>query len=97
MDTDLRKELDEIHALARDNHRMLRAIRRDQWLGFIGRIVVWIIVVALPLYFYQQYIQPFVTKFSPMAGKNASGSFGFPTSAEVQKLINSIKAGPGAP
>ncbi len=97
MDPDLRKELDEIHALTRDNHRMLRAIRRDQWLGFIGRVVVWIIVFALPLYLYQQYLQPLVAKFSATTGMTTSGPFGFPTSAEVQKLINSFKAGPSAP
>src|SRR3989344_5836388 len=37
MDPELKKEIAEIHALAKDNHRMLRAIRRDQWLGFFGK------------------------------------------------------------
>jgi Trk-type K+ transport system membrane component len=93
MDPEVKKELEQIHALAKDNHDMLRAIRRDQWLGFIGRIIVWIIVFALPLYLYQQYLQPFVSKFSTSAGITTSGPFGFPSSAELQKLINSFKAG----
>ncbi len=93
MDPELKQQLDQIHALAKDNHDMLRAIRRDQWLGFIGRIIVWIIVLALPLYLYQQYLQPFVSKFSSAVGITTSGPFGFPTSAELQKLINSFKAG----
>lgn len=94
MDPELKRLLDETHALAKDNHRMLRAIRRDQWLGFIGRVIVWIIVLVLPLYLYQQYLQPFVEKFSAASGTPTSGIFGFPTSAELQKLINSYKAGP---
>ena len=93
MDPELKRQLDEIHALARDNHRMLRAIRRDQWLGFIGRIVVWIIVLALPLYFYQQYLRPLVSKFSTTTGVTTTGPFGMPTFAELQKLINSYKVG----
>ncbi len=92
MDPELKRLLDETHALAKENHRMLRAIRRDQWLGLVGRIIVWIIVLALPLYLYQQYLQPFVTKLVP--GAATTSVFGLPTSAEVQKLINSYKAGP---
>jgi len=90
MDSEMRKLLEETHALAKDNHDMLRAIRRDQWLGFIGRIIVWAIVLALPLYIYQQYLQPFVAKFSAASGGTTSGPFGFPTSAELQKLLNSF-------
>lgn len=92
MDSDLKKELAEIHALARDNHQMLRAIRRDQWLGFIGRIIIWAVVLALPLYLYQQYIQPLVAHFAPAT--TTSGTSSFPSSAEFQKLINSYKAAP---
>ena len=92
MDPEIKRLLEETKALAKDNHQMLRAIRRDQWLGFIGRVIVWIIVLALPLYLYQQYLQPFVSKFSSAAGATTSGPFGFPTSAELQKLINSFQA-----
>ncbi|MSU74363.1 hypothetical protein EXS57_01125 [Candidatus Kaiserbacteria bacterium] len=93
MDPELKQTLTEIHALAKDNHDMLRAIRRDQWLGFVGRVIVWVIVLALPLYLYQQYLQPFVAKFSTVSGTSISGPFGFPTSAELQKLLNSFKGG----
>ena len=92
MDPELKRQLEEIHALTKDNHRMLRAIRRDQWLGFIGRVLVWIIVITLPLYLYQQYLQPLVDKFSATPGATATGPFGFPTSAQMEKLINSFKA-----
>ena len=93
MDPELKRLMEETKALAKDNHRMLRAIRRDQWLGFIGRIVIWVVVLLLPLYIYQQYLQPFVATFTGHASTTPSGIFGFPTSADVQKLINSFKAG----
>lgn len=72
---------------------MLRAIRRDQWIGFIGRVIVWIIVLALPLYLYQRYLEPIAAQFSATPGEFTSGAFGMPTSADIQKLINSLKAG----
>ncbi len=92
MDPEIKKLLEETHALAKDNHQMLRAIRRDQWFGFIGRIIIWVIVLALPLYLYQQYVQPLVAKFQATTGSPTSGPFGLPTTADLQKLINSYKA-----
>lgn len=85
--------MEEIHALAKDNHQMLRAMRRHQIYGLIWTIVVWVIVLALPLYLYQKYLEPIVTQFTETAGSANSGAFGLPTSAEIEKLINSFKAG----
>ena len=93
MDPELKRTLDEIHALAKDNHKMLRAIRRDQWLGLIGKIIVWAIVLALPLFLYQHYFQPIISGFSETASTTPTGFFGFPTSAEAQKLVNFFKVG----
>ena len=93
MDTEVTRQLEEIHALAKDNHRMLRAIRRDQWFGFIGKIIIWVIILALPLYLYQKYFEPIISTFSKTTGTTTSGPFGLPTSAELEKLIDSFKAG----
>ena len=95
MDPELKRMLDETHALVKDNHRMLRALRRYQIMGFFGKIVIWAIVLALPLYLYQQYLGPLVSKFSALSDAPISGSglFTLPTSAELQKLIDSYKVG----
>jgi len=93
MDPEIKRQLEEIHALAKDNHQMLRAIRRHQWYGVIGSIIFWAVLIFAPLYLYQQYIQPFVAKFSATTGTTTSGPLGLPTSADLQKLINSFKAG----
>lgn len=93
MDPDTQRQLDEIQALAKDNNRMLHAIRRDQWFGFVGRLIFWAIVLALPFYLYQQYLQPIIGKVTEATGIKTSGAFGLPTSAEVQKLINSFTVG----
>ena len=93
MDPEVKHQLEEVRTLTKDNNRILRAIRRDQWLGFIGKIIIWVIILALPFYLYQKYLEPVISKFSETAGMTASGPLGLPTSAELEKLINSFKAG----
>ena len=95
---ELKRELDQIQALEKDNNRMLRAIRRGQWLSTLWTILVWAIAISVPLYLYQQFLQPIVSKFYEPSGPTtttapSSRSFGIPTSAELQKLINSFTAG----
>ena len=92
MNPELEQQLEEIHALAKDNHRMLRAIRRGQWMSFFSTIIVWIVVLALPLYLYREYLEPVVSKISEisgMASTTTSGFLGLPSSTEIEKLINS--------
>lgn len=91
MDPEVKKLLEETHALARDSHRMLRAIRRAQLVGFVGKVVIWIIVLLLPLYLYQRYLEPIVSQVAP-AGTSGTGLFGLPTTADLQKLIESYQA-----
>jgi len=94
MDPEIKQLIEETHSLAKDNHRMLRAIRRSQWLSFFSTIIVWIVVLALPLYLYQQYLQPMLSKLSDVSGMSTtttSGFLGLPSSADLQKLIDSIK------
>lgn len=94
MDPELKRLLEETRALAKDNHRMLRAIRRDQWFSFFARIIIWVIVLALPLYIYQQYVEPLIATFTVIPGAGTSTMpFNLPSSAELQKLIDSYKVG----
>ena len=87
MDPELKRKMEEIHALAKDNHRLLRAMRRHQLFGTIITLVFWLVVLIAPFYLYQQYLQPLVAKFQ------VSGSSTIPTTADLEKLINSFKAG----
>ena len=92
MDPELKRLLEETHALAKDNHQMLRAIRRHQWYSFITTIVFWAVVLVTPIYLYQQYLQPLISKFSATTGVTTTGPFGLPTFTELGKLINSFEA-----
>jgi len=63
MDPEIKKELEEIQVLEKDNNRMLRSIRRGQWFSTFWTILVWALAISLPLYLYQQYIQPIVSRY----------------------------------
>ena len=56
MDPELKRMFEETRALAKDNHRMLRAIRRDQWFSFIAKLLFWAAIILVPLYFLQPYL-----------------------------------------
>jgi hypothetical protein len=87
MDPELKRLLQETRALAAENLQVSKALRRAQIWGFLGKLVIWAIVLLLPLYLYQTYLMPIVSKFAPST--SSPGIFGVPSSAELQKLIDS--------
>ncbi len=91
LDPEIKQELDALHALAKDNHRMLRAMRRDQWIGFVGKVVMWVLVLALPIYLYQHYLEPIYSALSAGHASSTPGFFGLPSSAELQNLLHSVQ------
>ena len=50
--------LRETHRLAQENNKMLRAMRRNAFLGGIVRLVVWAALIILPIWFYMTYLAP---------------------------------------
>jgi hypothetical protein len=96
MDEETRRVLDETRALVKDNHRMLRAIRRGQFVSMVTRIIIWVVVLALPLYLYQEYLAPTIAKISEISGvptSTAEGLFGIPSSAQIGEMLDSVRSG----
>jgi predicted MFS family arabinose efflux permease len=83
--------LQESLAVAKSNNDLLRAMRHHQWVSSLITVLFWIGAFAVPFYLYSQYVQPVVTKVYGFPG--ATTTFGLPTSADIQKLINSYKPG----
>ncbi|HUQ30114.1 MAG TPA: hypothetical protein VM103_01190 [Candidatus Paceibacterota bacterium] len=90
-----KKLLEETLSLSRENNRMLHALRRSAWIGFIWKVLLWAGFILVPLYLYQQYLGPIFQKFQAFAPGSATttqpGVFGFPSFAEIQKLIDSYQ------
>lgn len=74
---DLKRELAAVHALARDNHRMLRTVRRHQLLEMFWKLIIWVIIIVASFYSYQTYLQPIVEKY-------------LGTTATISHFLNSI-------
>lgn len=97
MDPELKKQLEAIHALARNNNRMLRAIRRDAWFSLAGKIIFWAVFLIGPVYLYYVYVAPVVERFTPAASSGTSGTasstsfFDNLTIGEIQKIIEQYR------
>src|SRR3990167_8555174 len=95
MNEDLKPLLEENLRIARDNNRMLRAIRRDAWFSLFGKILLWMAVIVVPFYFYAMYFGPLmesVSSLAPGSGVEGKGGlFGLPTPGDLQKLIEQYK------
>ncbi len=91
MEPDLRTEFEELRALVRDNHRMLRRVRRHQILETFGHYALWVILILASAYAYMVYLRPLMQKFRTNPQAAAQGILGLPTSADLQNLINSNK------
>lgn len=52
--------LQETHRLAKENNRMLHAMRRNAFWGGIIKFLVYIAIVLVPLWFYATYLAPTV-------------------------------------
>jgi hypothetical protein len=89
MDPELKRLLEENLAVSKDNNAVLRAMRHHQWLSSLTSIIFWVVVVALPIYLYQQYLAPLMSVFTP--GATTTSPFNFPTSAQVENLIKSYR------
>ncbi len=66
MTDDDRALLEEVVVLARDNRRMLRAMRRWQWYGLGFKLALLTSAIVIPLYVYQAFFAPLLPTFLDM-------------------------------
>ncbi len=95
MEPELKRLLEQNLDLAKHNNKMLKAMRRDAWLGFAWKVTFWAIMLLAPLYFYQNYVAPIIDEFQGVQSEGSDaggGKFGIPTFADIQKLVDSYRA-----
>ncbi len=91
---DLKKLLEENLAVAKDNNRLLREMRRNAILGLVAKVVLWLVVLGVPLFFLSTYIGPLMSAFSGAAptGENLKpGLFGLPSAEQVSDLMQQYR------
>ncbi|KND47191.1 MAG: hypothetical protein AB199_02040 [Parcubacteria bacterium C7867-004] len=83
--------LEENLAVAKDNNRLLRLIRRDAMLNLIAKIVIWMILLGVPLFFLGTYIGPLLDAFSSAtSGQSTPGSL--PSKDQLNTLLEEYKS-----
>lgn len=91
MDPELKRLLEESLAVSKSNNDLLRSIRRHQWVSVFTSTLFWILMAIIPFFFYQHYLEPIVDRLRGTS--TSTPGFYIPSSADFQKLINSLKAG----
>lgn len=77
------QKLDEIYTLTKDNNRMLRAMRRDAFVGGVVKFIIWVIMFVVLPYIAWLFIQPYL--------QGAVDSY-----QKVQKTADAVNASAGA-
>jgi len=88
MEIDQEELLQRTYALAKENNKLIRKMRRGAWVGFIIKMIIFI---GIPLWSYFTFIQPMLGQVMGMVGQvqGATGQAGA-TAAQVQGLLDSI-------
>lgn len=93
--SELKKLLEEDIAIGKDNNRLLREMRRNAILGLIAKVILWLVVLGVPLFFLSTYLGPIM---DAVAGQSSNGQaipgglFGIPSEEQIQRLIEQYQA-----
>ena len=52
--------LEETYALAKENNKMLKRMRRAAWIGGVFKLLFWVAMIGVPAWLYYEYAQPIV-------------------------------------
>ncbi len=89
----LEELLKENFELAKANHKILKRMERNALIGFVAKIVIWLFVLGLPLYFLTSYLAPVLSAFQGNAGSTTPGTvFGLPSAEQLKQILQEYKA-----
>jgi len=88
----LETKLEDLSETAEENNELLRSIRTTLRWSFWGRLLIWVIVLALPFIVLGPLLRAVVPGIS---GTESKSVFGLPSSQEVRALMDAYKSGGG--
>ncbi|HRH55955.1 MAG TPA: hypothetical protein PK609_03775 [Candidatus Paceibacterota bacterium] len=82
--------LEENIAVTKENNRLLREMRRNAILGLIAKVVIWLVILGVPLFFLSTYLGPLLETVSGQegGGQLPAGLFGVPNEEQVQQILD---------
>ncbi len=84
--------------VAKQNHKILKRMERNALIGFVLKVLVWLIVLGVPIFFLSSYFGPLMSALSGGAVKVSPTTpeerlLGLPSAAQIQKFIDIYRAG----
>ncbi len=86
MDPELKKLLEENLRVANDTNALLRSMNRQAWYGYFIKVVVWVVLIGLSLYFSMMLIGPYLD----LLQGTENGESGYNID-DLQKLLEQYK------
>jgi hypothetical protein len=86
METDynsLGDSIKKLLALTEENNKMLKAMRREKWIGMLINFVFWAVILYVSYALTMQLVEPLMGQFT---GTGASGG------VDIQKLLQQYQA-----
>lgn len=85
----LEELLKENLEVAKANQKILKRMERNAILGFIFKIVVWLLVLGVPILFLSAYIGPIMSALTGgQASSTPTGVFGLPSAEQLKMLMD---------
>jgi hypothetical protein len=81
----LEKLLQKNLEVSEANHKILRRMERNALIGFVFKVIIWLLVLGVPIFFLSTYIAPLL---STVTGDTTSqGLFGLPSVEQLKGLL----------
>jgi hypothetical protein len=77
MNPDEKDLLDRTYRLTRENNKMLRAMRRNAFIGMIFRILFVALALGVPIWLYFNYLAPTMGSLLQIYGQQSGAGFNF--------------------
>ena len=84
--------MNELYELAKDNNHMLKAIRRDAFVGGIFKFIFWVLMLVVVPYITWLFIEPYVKGVTDtyQSVKKTSDTVNSKTSADFKQIQDLI-------
>ncbi len=82
MDQELKNLLEENLRVSKETNRMLKSMRTQAWWGVAVKVIIWIALIIIPIYF----LLPFMNTYIDVLEGNAQGN------PDLQRLIDEYRA-----
>jgi hypothetical protein len=79
--------------IAKANHKLLKRMERNALIGFVAKVIIWLIVLGVPIFFLSSYIGPFLSAVQSGGAGTSTPSrlLGLPSAEQLQKVLETYK------